>query len=1184
MRSPGMQVRKTCTTVIHKPKARRSLIKLLLPIAALLIFVSSFWVNFNITSASNTIRQANVNDLTNSAQTTTVNQSVAYAAVENEWLSSVFGPNPVGATIHVTTTSQAIGVDGFCSLTEAIYAANFDSNIAINATNPDSFVFTECEPGNGDDTIVLPAGGVVTMSSIVDDAHNYMGPTATPIIFSNITIEANGARFQHAPNGINFRAFAVGNASIALPNGSTASGTGNLTIRNAYIKGFTVKGGNGGTGGGGGMGAGGAIYVHNGELTVDSSTFEANGAEGGRGNLGASKGGGGGGGLAGNGGNASFCCSGGGGGGGARGNGGHSSPEGGDVTKGGGGGGTVENGESDIASLGGGSGTGGFKCGGSGGNFTALFFRDGEDGVCAGGGGGGGEGTGDASILVQADGGDGAYGGGGGGGGPTESGGDGGFGGGGGAGQDDDGGDGGFGAGGGAGDGPGDGGFFGGDASEDNGGGGAGFGGAIFNHNGSVRIYNSTLTGNFVTRGLGGAIPGFTPGQNGQDAGGAIFSVNGNVEIYHSTVSGNASTGSLGGVTFINISFVLGQVPAVKSFILRNTIIANNGSRECGVAGVNIDKSGSGNLIVQNDPGAPCQNVVSTNDPQLGPLQVNAPGVTPTMAIDENSPALDAGDDGFGLPVDQRGVPRPRGDHSDIGAYELGCPGLMCPGNIVQSNDVDQCGAIVNYSVPTPDASCPIQFSHPSGSFFPLGTTTVTWTRGSESCSFTVTVNDTQKPTVSAPANLTVSNAPGECSANLNPGSATASDNCSGATVSGTRSDGLPLTSPYPVGTTTINWTTTDAFGNTSANSAQQTITVNDTEGPTVTNVSALPVVLSPPNHTMRDVAVNYSAIDNCSSANCVLSVASNESVNGTGDGDTAPDWEVIDKTHVRLRAERAANGNGRIYTITITCTDAVGNITTKQTNVVVAHNIRSPLSGSAFKIKTPVTFSGTFWDVPGKTHTARWDFGDFSTEGIVTEPKGLTNGTVTGTYTFSTPGIYKVSLKVTDNTGTSTSVSTAGDLEAIVVIYDPLGGYTIGGGWVPVGPRSYLANPSLSGKLGFGFNSKYSNATNPKGNALIRFALANFEFTSLNYDYLSISGGKAQFRGFGKINGDAGYNFILTVIDGDVKGSDGIDRFRIKIWSKSTGALVFDNQAGASDAADPITPVGLGSEITVKK
>lgn len=174
--------------------------------------------------------------------------------------------------------------------------------------------------------------------------------------------------------------------------------------------------------------------------------------------------------------------------------------------------------------------------------------------------------------------------------------------------------------------------------------------------------------------------------------------------------------------------------------------------------------------------------------------------------------------------------------------------------------------------------------------------------------------------------------------------------------------------------------------------------------------------------------------------------------------------------------------------------------------------------------------------------------------------------------------------MKVTDNSGVTSWVDSAGDLEAIVVIYDPNGGYTIGGGWIMAPAGSYPANAGLTGKLSFGFNSKYTNAKNPKGETQIHFALGNFEFNALNYDYLAVSGARAQFKGFGKVNGDAGYNFILTVIDGQASGGGGVDKFRIKIWNKSTGAIVFDNQMGSSDAADPSTDVGLGSNIIIQK
>jgi hypothetical protein len=162
--------------------------------------------------------------------------------------------------------------------------------------------------------------------------------------------------------------------------------------------------------------------------------------------------------------------------------------------------------------------------------------------------------------------------------------------------------------------------------------------------------------------------------------------------------------------------------------------------------------------------------------------------------------------------------------------------------------------------------------------------------------------------------------------------------------------------------------------------------------------------------------------------------------------------------------------------------------------------------------------------------------------------------------------------------------LGTIGDLEALIVIYDPNGGYTIGGGWIDAPAGSYRADPGVSGKVAFGFNSKYTKATNPKGETQINFVNGNLEFNALNYDYLSVSGARAQFKGFGKLNGEAGYNFILTVIDGQVTNGGGVDLFRIKIWNKVSGVVVFDTQMGASEAADPTTPVADGGNIIIQK
>jgi len=116
-----------------------------------------------------------------------------------------------------------------------------------------------------------------------------------------------------------------------------------------------------------------------------------------------------------------------------------------------------------------------------------------------------------------------------------------------------------------------------------------------------------------------------------------------------------------------------------------------------------------------------------------------------------------------------------------------------------------------------------------------------------------------------------------------------------------------------------------------------------DVQAPTINSVSASPDVLWPSNHKMVEVTVEVDATDNSGSAPfCyILGVDSNESINGPGDGNTKPDWELFDNEPlvVLLRAESAGGGTGRVYTIHIKCTDASGNTTTGTVDVTVPHD-----------------------------------------------------------------------------------------------------------------------------------------------------------------------------------------------------------------------------------------------------
>ncbi len=76
-----------------------------------------------------------------------------------------------------------------------------------------------------------------------------------------------------------------------------------------------------------------------------------------------------------------------------------------------------------------------------------------------------------------------------------------------------------------------------------------------------------------------------------------------------------------------------------------------------------------------------------------------------------------------------------------------------------------------------------------------------------------ITVEDTEAPTLTCPPNISVSTDLGEDYATVDVGTATAFDNCGSVNVFGVRSDMLPLTDPYPLGTTLITWTAIDECG-----------------------------------------------------------------------------------------------------------------------------------------------------------------------------------------------------------------------------------------------------------------------------------------------------------------------------------------------------------------------------------
>ena len=229
----------------------------------------------------------------------------------------------------------------------------------------------------------------------------------------------------------------------------------------------------------------------------------------------------------------------------------------------------------------------------------------------------------------------------------------------------------------------------------------AGGGGGIFNV-GVLTAKRSTIRGNTTRYGGGGIqnsaigsahLEYTTVNENTSIGGGGIRNI-GQLTLDNSTVSGN--TGKLGGGIlndgYIRISNTTisgnhseyggGIAVNLSSWRprteLSNTIIAaNTATREGADCNGTVTSLGH-NLLGSGDHcdlQAAASDLIGTRsrpvDPRLGPLRYNG-GPTETQALLLGSPAIDSGGDDPVSSTDQRGLARPQGRASDIGAYESG--------------------------------------------------------------------------------------------------------------------------------------------------------------------------------------------------------------------------------------------------------------------------------------------------------------------------------------------------------------------------------------------------------------------------------------------------------------------------------------------------------------------------------
>lgn len=323
---------------------------------------------------------------------------------------------------------------------------------------------------------------------------------------------------------------------------------------------------------------------------------------------------------------------------------------------------------------------------------------------------------------------------------------------------------------------------------------------------------------------------------------------------------------------------------------------------------------------------------------------------------------------------------------TDINTMSLVTCTITCPGNIIVSNDPDQCGAIVNYPAPITSGSCgTVTTSHAPGSFFPIGTTTVTATStAGPSCTFTVTVNDTQAPAITCPAPVTVSCASAVPVPDI--GSVAATDNCSGAgSVTVTHiGDGISLQTCANRYTIERTYRATDAAGN--FRDCTQTITVNDQTPPTLTCPGPLTVSCAAAV-PVANIALVTGLSDNCGGAVTVTHVGDVISAQTCANrytitrtyratdvcGNFAECTQII-TVNDNTAPVITCPANITVTTPTGSCTAVVSFAPTAIDNCAGAVTITSvPASGSVFAIGTrSVTVTAT--DICGNSSTCTFN------------------------------------------------------------------------------------------------------------------------------------------------------------------------------------------------------------------
>lgn len=322
-------------------------------------------------------------------------------------------------------------------------------------------------------------------------------------------------------------------------------------------------------------------------------------------------------------------------------------------------------------------------------------------------------------------------------------------------------------------------------------------------------------------------------------------------------------------------------------------------------------------------------------------------------------------------------------------------PTITAPANVTVNANVGTTyatGVVLGTATVTDNSSSGVAITNNALTQFPLGETIVTWTAtdaagNTASATQKVTVLDKEAPAITAPATVTtVTNNNQAFATNVNLGTATATDNSGSVTIT----DDRPT--QFPIGTTTVTWTATDAAGNTV--SATQLVIVEDKQAP-VLNAPSNKVVAT-------NAGVNYATGVDIGEAS------------GT-DNSGEP---------VTITNNKPANYQLGVNEVTWTITDKYGN-STQGVQLITVRDYEAPVITNATNIVVDAPVGSNTVVVPSLGNPT-------ATDNV--QLMSLTNNASGNVYSIGTTSILWTAVDAAGNVNTATQLVIVRDRTAPVL------------------------------------------------------------------------------------------------------------------------------------------------------